>query len=336
MAESFKSSRIKFKKSGDQRKFILNAKNKLDLNYEQFSQKLGICSRTLRDWEKEKFNMPLSAMSFICKKLNIEFPKGIKIIDKYWYVAKGAKKGGMATFKKYGVIGGSQEIRKEKWREWWGREGKFKENIVIGKRKTIKKPKKSKDLAEFVGIMLGDGGISKMQIAITLHRITDRKYNFFIRKLIKKLFSVIPGKYCKLNSLADSIVVSRAELVDFCVNSLGLKIGNKVKQQVDIPLWIRKNKNFEIACVRGLVDTDGSVFTHRYKSKGKYYSYKKLSFTSLSKPIILSVYDILRKNGLNPRICRHKDVRLDSRTDMEKYFRIFGSSNHKHLKRYEK
>jgi len=38
------------------------------------------------------------------------------------------------------------------------------------------------------------------------------------------------------------------------------------------------------------MDTDGCVFTHRYKSKGKWYSYKKLYFTSLSKPLLNSFF----------------------------------------------
>lgn len=335
MAESLKSKRIKFKKSGNQRKFILGAKNKLGLNYEQFSQKLGICARTLKDWEKEKFSMTFGAVNFICKRLNTKFPKDTEIMDKYWYAIKGAKKGGNATFRKYGIIGGNQEIRKEKWREWWDKEGKFKENIVIGKRKTIKKPIKSTELAEFVGIVLGDGGISKMQVAITLHRITDKEYSFFVRRLIKKLFNVSPGKYCHLNGLADSIVVSRRELVEFCVKKLGLKVGNKIKNQVDIPDWIKNNKKYRIACIRGLVDTDGSVYNHKYISGGKQYCYKKISFTSLSKPLAQSVYKFIKENDMNPSLYREKDVKLESRNDVSKYFSIFNSHNSKHLKRYK-
>lgn len=335
MAESLKSKRVKFIKTGDQGRFLLNAKNELDLSHDQFSRKLGVCSRTLRDWEKEKFNMSLGAVNFICKKLKIKIPKNIEILDNYWYVVKGAKKGGINNYKKYGVVGGDQKIRKEKWQEWWDKEGKFNKHSVIGKRMPIKKPRRSAELAEFVGIVLGDGGISEMQVTITLHRITDREYSFFVRKLIKKLFGVVPGEYCNLSALADSIVVSRKELVEFCVQGLGLKVGNKIKNQVDIPDWIKNNKKYFIACVRGLVDTDGSIYNHKYISGGKKYSYKKISFTSLSKPLARSVYAFLKENNINPGLYKEKDVKLESQADVARYFSIFGSHNPKHLKRYK-
>ena len=50
--------------------------------------------------------------------------------------------------------------------------------------------------------------------------------------------------YYRNDSLALNIVISRVELVRFFVKILGLKIGNKVRQQIDIPRWIMKNKNF--------------------------------------------------------------------------------------------
>jgi len=333
MAESFKSKRVIFKK-GAQGSFLLKAKNKLNLDWIAISKMLGISPRTLIDWHKEKFSMSLSALKILCEKTNIAIPKNIEIKDPFWYASKGARKGGLAKFKKYGCVGDS-ETRKKKWQEWWEKEGKNKKSILY-KRIPINKPRKSVQLAEFTGIVLGDGGISKRQVTVTLHRITDKKYSYFVRGLIKKLFNVIHGKYCDQKGLADNIVVSRSDLVDFCKDNLGLKIGNKIKQQVDIPNWIKENKKFQIACVRGLVDTDGSVWDHKYNSNGKMYSYKKLGFTSLSKPLLYSVFSILKDNGLNPRMYKEKEIRLDSIESMRKYFMIFGSNNPKHLNKYRK
>jgi len=117
---------------------------------------------------------------------------------------------------------------------------------------------------------------------------------------------------------------------------LGLKTGNKVKQQVDVPGWIKNNKKFQIACVRGLMDTDGSIFIHKYKVKGKAYQYKKMAFTSRSKPLVIFAYNALKRLKLNPRITKNGwDVRLDSIEDVKKYFRLIGSHNLKHLKKYK-
>jgi hypothetical protein len=87
--------------------------------------------------------------------------------------------------------------------------------------------------------------------------------------------------------------------------------------------------------VRGLVDTDGSVFDHKYISGGKSYSYKKLQFTSLSRPLARSVYGVLKDIGLNPTFYRGKDVKIENKADMKRYFEVIGSSNPKHLKRYK-
>lgn len=334
MVETFKCKRVKFNK-GAQRKFILAAKKKLGLNDQGISKVLNVCDRTIKDWEKEKFNISLRAVNIICKKTHQKFPKDIKILPPYWYVVRGAKRGGKTTFKRYGLIGGDPTSRKIKWRRWWEAEGKFQKHPIINVRLPINKPKKSQDLAELVGIILGDGGISARQLTITLHRYDDKEYGLFVIKLIKKLFGVTPAVYKNTNGLANNIVVSRTELINYCVKNLGLKIGNKVKQQVDIPKWIKNNKKFRIACVRGLVDTDGSIYNHRYSVRGKKYSYKKISFTSLSKRLARSVYGILKENGLNPGAYRNKDVRLESRDDVNMYFKVFNSHNPKHLNRYQ-
>jgi len=60
------------------------------------------------------------------------------------------------------------------------------------------------------------------------------------------------------------ILLSRVELVRH-LHNLGLKIGNKVKQLLDIPDWIKVNPEYSKVCLRGLIDTDGCVFRHNYK-----------------------------------------------------------------------
>jgi len=317
---------------GKQRKFINGVISHLSIK--EIAKLCNFSERTIRDWRREKFLVDFKSLKIICKKTGLKIPPNIKLRDRYWYTTKGARKGGLAVFKKYGRIGGNPEYRKKKWYEWWEREGKYKTNI-ISLAKPINKPNFSEKLAEFVGIILGDGGISKSQITITLHSENDKEYSRFVVNLIKKLFNVYIGTCHRKDSKATSYNISRTKLIHFCIEKLGLKQGNKIKQQVDIPEWIKKNKLYSIACVRGLVDTDGCIFTHRYKSKGKWYSYKKLSFTSYSEPLRQSVFRIFRNNKLNPRFAQRRDVRLDSIKDMHKYFRIIDSHNPNHLKRYK-
>lgn len=332
MSETSISKRVFFPNK-EQRKFIIKLSAKLTIN--EMATICNCSARTIRDWKREKFSMDFGSLRKLCDAARIELPKNIKLRGRWWYTKHGGIIGGFAVMKKYGRVGGDPNYRKWKWQDWWKHEGQFKKHPIINVTLPIDKPQRSSELAEFIGIILGDGGISRYQITITLNSETDKEYIDFVATFVENLFGVIPGIYKDKRFKATDIVLSRKELVKFCTEELGLKIGDKVKQQVDIPDWIKNNSDFEIACVRGLVDTDGSVFTHRYKVNGKQYQYKKLSFSNRSRSLLNSVYLILQNLGLHPRLTSNIDVRLDSIEDMKKYFLIVGAHNRKHLKKYK-
>ena len=253
----------------------------------------------------------------------------------FWYVFNGSSAGGTAVYKKYGHIGGDSEFRKKKWFEWWNKIGKFKPHPIINVTKSIKKPDYSPKLAEFTGIVMGDGGITKNQLTITLHHIDDKEYGKFVAKLMEKLFGVKPSIYHDSEDSVNNFVISRIKLIKFCTEKLGLKIGNKIKQQISIPDWIETNKKYQIACIRGLVDTDGCLVIHKYKVGGKQYCYKKLNFCSASKPLVKSVIGILKKFDFNPRLSHNgRNVWIDSQNEVKRYFKIIGSNNPKHKNRF--
>jgi len=333
MAEQSNSKRVIFP-NGKQKEFLLQSKEKFFGTWEKLAEAAGTGVRNLNDWRNEKISMSLFAVEQICKKRKIKMPENIVLKDTYWYTKKGARAGGKATMKKYGVIGGELEYRKKKWHEWWEKEGKFKPSKVT-EALPFKEPIFSNDLAEFVGIMLGDGGMSDYQLTATLHRVTDKKYSLFVHRLIKELFDVQAGEYCDKQFLADSVVVSRIGIVKYC-EKLGLKKGSKVRQQVDIPPWVKKNQCYSIACLRGLIDTDGCIILHKYLSKEKKYCYKKIGFTSRSYPLLQSASEILLILGIKHRIMKNGwDIRIEARKDVEKYFQVVGTHNPKHLERYK-
>ena len=144
--------------------------------------------------------------------------------------------------------------------------------------------KNNPHLAEFIGIVLGDGGITESQVQITLNSIADKMYVHYVKNLIKKLFFYTPSIYKRRDSQATIIIITGINFV-FHMKQLGLKIGNKTKQQVAVPSWIINNHTLSNWCVRGLMDTDGGIFTHSYKVNGKKYSYLKLQFSNRSRPL---------------------------------------------------
>jgi len=322
-----------FLPKGEQNKFINEILSKASV--QKVAELCKLSERTIRDWRREKFLMDKSAALRLCKIANIPFPESAEEKEDYWYTKNGENGGAMACIRKYGRIGGDLKYRTKKWREWWEREGKFKSKIVK-ECKPINKPKFSEELAEFVGITLGDGGITGRQLIITLNYIDDREYGKFVTRLMKKLFRVYVGISFDKKGSVNRYIISRTGLVRFCIRKLGLKKGNKIKQQVDVPNWIKRNKFYSIACMRGLMDTDGCVFNHHYVVKNKSYSYKKLVFTSYSQPLRKSAYNILKNIGLSPRLYSYRDVRIDSKKDMEMYFKLIGSHNPKHLNKLRK
>ncbi len=329
MAEKLK--RIAFPK-GDQKRFINLAIQKCG-HLDSLADLLEVSSRTIRDWRREKFLMSADSAGILKKKCGLKLPKNIKLKDEFWYVTKGAVKGGLASYKKQRGQIGNPKMRLKKWHEWWEKEGRCKDFRIFHPL-PFHIPKKSNDLAEFIGIMMGDGGMSDNQLIITLHHVDDLAYSKYVVKLTKRLFGVAPSVYHDLKNSVNKIVVSRSRLVRY-LHELGLPIGNKVKQNFDIPIWIKKNRSMMTACVRGLVDTDGSVFTHSYKVNGTWYSYKKLCFCTYSQNLIRTVYTFLKNRGFHPRIAQEVDIRLDSISDMKRYFELIGSHNPKHWRRYK-
>jgi len=335
MSETF-NNRIKFNKRGIQGKFIQDARAMLGLTRTEFAKKLKISKRTLADWTREEITISEVSAKMISKLIGKPIPMNYKIISWKLHFQKAGKIGGKNKFKMYGNVGGDEKYRKEKWQEWWKSIGQY-QKPAFGFKTLIKIqiPKKSKLLAEFVGIMLGDGNISPYHIGITLSS-EEKKYIEYVRTIICKLFGITPAVFRHKRSKAVTIIVNRKELVNFC-QKIGYRIGNKVLHQVDIPEWIKKNKIFSKECVRGLVDTDGCFFSHNYIVGRKKYSYLKIAFTNTSTPLVLSVQKILINSGFNVRISKNgKDVRIEDHFSVEKYIREIGTHNHKHLEKIGK
>ena len=329
MAQSF-NCRVLFPKE-KQSVFIKKTIKSLGLTHKKTAKLLKITPRTLTDWKREKYSISESALRKLSTLSRVKIPPSIKIVSQYWYVKKASKLGGQAHIKKYGRVNVDNKYRQRKWRQWWEKEGKFLPSNIDNQPKPISIPQRSEDLAEFMGIMIGDGGISDYQTTITLNKKDDEEYADYVWTLVKRLFGVIPGR--QFDRSVVNIVVSRKKLVEFCKN-MGLPIGNKIKQGLDIPVWIMENDNYARKCLRGMVDTDGSVVIHRYKVNGKQYCYRKLQFASQSPPLIKSAKIIFYRNKMKPRLDSRGHLRLDSVKETSRYFSIIGSSNPKHIRRY--
>ena len=335
MPKSLISDRIIFPSKKQQVSFLSDIKNSKKKSWKKIALEWNINIRTLSDWKNAVRHMPYELAMSSSKKFKIELPKGATRLKWSNHASKAGIKGAEMNLLKNGKIGWDNEKRKEKWRTWWETKGKFKK-IKLLQPKEILLPKKSEGLAEFIGIMLGDGGIASYHVIISLNK-SEFLYRKFIIKLIKKLFGVNSKIYPRKDCQGVDIVVQRKKLVDFLVR-MGLPIGNKVRHRADVPEWIMGSKKYKIACIRGLIDTDGCFFIHKYVSKGKIYNYVKIDFTSTSYPLLLSAYKILISLGFSVRICKNeKAIRIEKQEDVSRYFKIIGTNNLRYgekLKKY--
>lgn len=204
-------------------------------------------------------------------------------------------------------------------------------------RKQATLPKYSVLLAEFFGIMMGDGGINNpWQANITLNSIKDSKYALYVSFLCTRIFGVTPA--IRKRKTSNTLVISLASIsvVDFLVKN-GLVRGNKLKKGLKIPRWILENKLYRKACARGLVDTDGCIFVHIHKIHGKIYRNIGLSFTSYSQELIFQMADIFAEFGIVPHISKQKkNIYLYQADAVVKYLETIGTSNDRIRSVYDK
>lgn len=189
-----------------------------------------------------------------------------------------------------------------------------------------------KELAELVGILLGDGGIRESQFTITLNSIADNSYSLYVINLIDKLFAYKPSLAKRHNCNALTITASGVEIVKYLLK-MGMHTGDKVRQQVDVPEWIKQSSELSRWCLRGLMDTDGGIFTNSYVINGKSYVYPKTNFTNASQPLLNFVYKVLLDNGFHPSNRQPRKIWLYSQVESKRYLEVIGSSNERLLKK---
>lgn len=328
-----KISKRVFFPSGRQKIFLETVQKKTGFSWKKLAQKVNIHNRTLNDWRREKYSIPLVAVRKLALISHIKISKNVTIKEAYSHTSLAGKKAGKLVYEKYGSIGGDPEHRKRQWRKWWNEKGKFNLPHQF-QQKDIALPKQSSLLAEFVGAFIGDGGMTKGQITITLNCKDDALYIVFITRIIQKLFDIKPGLFTRTKHSVSIITISRIRAVAF-LQSMGFKTGNKIKYGIDIPQWITRNRTYKIACMRGLMDTDGCIYNECHTAKGKKYCYIRLSLVSASPKLQLSVFKILEGLGFSPKIRNNRSVQLEKHEEIVRYFKIVGSSNSKHKRRFE-
>ena len=212
----FSMSRIRLPK-GQQGKLLDCIGEHYYFDWSKVAKVSSVCERTLRDWRSEKYNMSYEALLRLQKIADIPIPKKKEILPEYWSARKYARKGALRRYQIYGNLGTPEGRRRGgiNSQRLFRLNPEYAKSLGIIMRKDIRKPKPSIELAEFIGIMLGDGGMSNYQINVTFNTKTDNEYGIYIRSLIKRLFDISASVVATDSDSADRIVASGTNLVEF-------------------------------------------------------------------------------------------------------------------------
>lgn len=168
----------------------------------------------------------------------------------------------------------------------------------------------SADMAEFLGWYSGDGCISinnrYSEFALT-GDITE-EMDFYQRTILTTFNNIFQRSEKIKNYTSNGVCglyVFDKKFVSWLIGDLGLQPGKKINLTVpdSIP------KNLLPHFLRGLFDTDGSIYYCRsnYKPKKEsaynLFHYKpKIKLATISKKLITQVYNILIELGYHPRL----------------------------------
>ena len=122
-----------------------------------------------------------------------------------------------------------------------------------------------KNTAYVTGLAIGDGNLSNPNGRAVRLRITcDNKYPLLKNRIIIALKELLPSnvisEYKRKENCSDVYCYSNS-----LESILGWKAsqGSKYKQNVTIPFWIYSNNDYMKSCLKGLFETDGSIYKDR-------------------------------------------------------------------------
>lgn len=228
-------------------------------------------------------------------------------------------------------------------------------------KREVKLPKKlTSELAEFVGIMLGDGhtnidqGVysngkkyTKYPINIHGHYIDDFDYfQNVILPLFKNLFNL--NLKASKEGNKNAIIGRKASkgIVHYLHKILSIPLGNKSKGIVIPSIILKSNTSILFSFIRGLFDTDGTI-TFQKKDKNKVHKYPIIKISLKDKNIIKQLSSIFNKYNLNHCVLYNLKKRLNNKIffgnyisisgkkNLKKWMDLIGFNNPKHLTKYQ-
>jgi hypothetical protein len=148
--------------------------------------------------------------------------------------------------------------------------------------------------AYVLGLAIGDGNLSYVNKTTRLRISCDNKYPLLKKRIVASLQKLFPknkvGTVVRGDNCTDIYLYSNQleKLLGWKANH-----GSKFLQNVTTPLWVKQKDDYKIPYLRGLVETDGSI----YKDRG----YLMMMFTTIIKDLGSEVCELINSLGFKAR-----------------------------------
>lgn len=205
--------------------------------------------------------------------------------------------------------------------------------------KTLKKIPKvdySSEVAELLGILMGDGHLGEYQVTMTTNSQTDLNHAIFVRDKFRKIFKITPSFKKRKDKKALIVCLSSKEACS-ALEKLGMPRGNKIKGRMSVPEWIKKDPDYVKAFIRGVFDTDGCVYIDTHRRGNKRYQYLGWTITSYADIFLADLGRLMLGLGFHTSNTKNqKSLYLRKQREILEYFTSIGTHNEKHKIRFSK
>ncbi|MEK6908724.1 MAG: LAGLIDADG family homing endonuclease [Nanoarchaeota archaeon] len=189
--------------------------------------------------------------------------------------------------------------------------------------------KENPHFAELYGVLLGDGCIfsDKKATSITGDKIVDYfYYNNFLNNLINNLFGFYPKIYTNKRERVIRCLIYSKKVAEY-LNKCGFPIGVKYGSNPVIPGYIMANKEAVASCIRGLMDTDGSLSSH---PNSKIMIHLSITIKSLIDSVSQGLKMLEIKHGVY-----NKGIMIYTKEKVKDFYDKIGFSNFKNNYKYK-
>ncbi|MDO8620136.1 MAG: LAGLIDADG family homing endonuclease [bacterium] len=175
--------------------------------------------------------------------------------------------------------------------------------------------KKDGDLAELIGVVLGDGHIRRFPRTEELSIFSNSNNPGFISRYARLMERIFDKKPALTKHQGNC---TRIRLYQKEVHSrLGVPYSPRGKLHIRVPRWILNNEKYIVRYLRGLYEAEGSHCVHL--PTGTY----KLFFSNRNQSMLNNVFRLLRKLGFHPHKSKnHYNVQLSKKVEVFKAIKL--------------